>query len=136
MVIIDLDGFKKVNDTQGHLRGDVLLKDIASALAATTREVDLAARYGGDEFIVVLTDTDQARAQTAAERLAESVRSAAQRFDTKHPVTASLGVAAAEASDTVASLLRRADENAYRAKQGGGDRVVSMTVAVSSPAMS
>ena len=54
----------------------------------------------------------------------------------KHPVTASLGVAAAEPSDTVASLLRRADENAYRAKQSGGNRVVRMTVPVSSPAMS
>jgi diguanylate cyclase (GGDEF)-like protein len=136
IVMIDLDGFKKVNDSQGHLRGDVLLKEISNALAATTRQVDLAARYGGDEFIVVLTDTDATRAQAAAERLAECVRAAAQRFDTRHPVTASLGVAAAEPSDTVASLLRRADENAYRAKQSGGDRVVSRSITASPPAMS
>ncbi len=126
IVMIDLDGFKKVNDTQGHLRGDVLLKEIASALAKATRTVDLAARYGGDEFIVVLTNTAGPEALTAAERLAECMRTAAQRFDTKHPVTASLGVAEAEPSDTVAALLRRADENAYRAKQSGGNRVVEV----------
>ncbi len=125
IVMIDLDRFKKVNDTQGHLRGDVLLKEIAGSLAATTRTVDVAARYGGDEFIVMLTDTDAAQAHRAAERLAEAVRSAASKFDAKCPVTASLGVAQAEASDTVAALLRRADENAYRAKQTGGDRVVA-----------
>lgn len=125
LVMIDLDGFKKVNDVQGHLRGDVLLKEIAVALGQNTREIDLAARYGGDEFIVMLTDTDATKAQLVAERLAESVRAAAQRFDTKMPVTASLGVTAAKPSDTVAALLRRADENAYRAKQSGGDRVVA-----------
>jgi diguanylate cyclase (GGDEF)-like protein len=126
IVMIDLDGFKKVNDTQGHLRGDALLKDIATALASTTRAVDLAARYGGDEFIVVLTNTSGPQALTAAERLAEAMRTAAQRFDPKHPVTASLGVAEADATDTVAALLRRADENAYRAKQSGGNRVVEV----------
>jgi len=125
LVMIDLDGFKKVNDALGHLRGDVLLKEISIALATNTRTVDLAARYGGDEFIVMLTDTDARKAQGVAERLAESVRAAAQRFDTDHPVTASLGVAQAEPSDTVAALLRRADENAYRAKQSGGNRVVA-----------
>jgi diguanylate cyclase (GGDEF)-like protein len=132
LVMIDLDGFKKVNDTQGHLRGDALLKDIAAALAAGTREVDLAARYGGDEFIVVLTDTDAVGARAVAERLADSVRSAALRFDAQHRVTASLGVAAAEPTDTVAALLRRADENAYRAKQSGGNRVVAAQAALAS----
>jgi diguanylate cyclase (GGDEF)-like protein len=133
LVMIDLDGFKKVNDTQGHLRGDVLLKEIASALQLGTRAVDLAARYGGDEFIVVLTDTDAKRGEAVAERLADSVRTAAERFDAKHPVTASLGVASAEPSDTVAALLRRADENAYRAKQSGGNRVVSVRMPGSQP---
>jgi diguanylate cyclase (GGDEF)-like protein len=136
IVMIDLDGFKKVNDTQGHLRGDVLLKDIAAALSESTREVDRAARYGGDEFIVVLTDTTASQAEVAAERLAGSMRAAATRFDPQHPVTASLGVAAAEPADTVAALLRRADDNAYRAKQSGGDRVVLRGVTLSPPAMS
>jgi diguanylate cyclase (GGDEF)-like protein len=125
LVMLDLDRFKSVNDSLGHLRGDVLLKEIASALGATTRTTDVAGRYGGDEFVVVLPDTDAKQAQTVAERLAASVRDAASRFDATRPVTASVGVALADGSDTVAALLRRADENAYRAKQGGGDRVVA-----------
>jgi diguanylate cyclase (GGDEF)-like protein len=125
LVMLDLDRFKKVNDTQGHLRGDVLLKEIATALGSTTRTTDVTGRYGGDEFVVVLPDTDAAQAQRVAERLAASVRAASSRFDAGPPVTASVGVALADGSDTVAALLRRADENAYRAKLGGGDRVVS-----------
>ena len=120
LVMVDLDHFKKVNDTQGHLRGDVLLKEIATALAATTRVTDVAGRYGGDEFVVLLPDTDAAAARAVAERVAQAVRDAAQRFDAARPVTASVGIALAGPSDTVASLLRRADENAYRAKESGG----------------
>lgn len=125
LVMIDLDHFKRVNDIQGHLRGDVLLQEIAGALASTTRQTDVAGRYGGDEFVIVLPDTDATSGLAVAERAAQAVRDAAQRFDTSRPVTASVGVAVASSSDTVASLLRRADENAYRAKQGGGDRVAS-----------
>ena len=125
VVMLDLDGFKKVNDTLGHLRGDVLLKEIALALLKTTREVDVAGRYGGDEFVVALPGAGAEEAARAAERMAEAVRDAAQRFDATHKVTASVGLAVAIRDDTVASLLRRADENAYRAKQSGGDRVVA-----------
>jgi diguanylate cyclase (GGDEF)-like protein len=125
VVMVDLDHFKTVNDAQGHLRGDVLLKEIANELAATTRQTDVAGRYGGDEFVVVLPDTDPDQAQAVAERVAQSVRDAAQRFDSERRVTASVGIAVAAPADTVAALLRRADENAYRAKQGGGDRVVA-----------
>lgn len=125
LVMVDLDGFKKVNDSQGHLRGDVLLKEIATSVAATTRTTDVAGRYGGDEFVVVLPDTDSEQARAVAERVAQSVREAATRFDEARPVTASIGIAVAEPSDTVAALMRRADENAYRAKQSGGNRVVA-----------
>lgn len=125
LLMLDLDGFKRVNDSQGHLRGDLLLKDIASALGSTTRTTDVAGRYGGDEFVLVLPDTDAEQARVVAERVAQSVREAAERFDANHRVTASIGLALADPSDTVAALLRRADENAYRAKQGGGDRVVA-----------
>jgi diguanylate cyclase (GGDEF)-like protein len=125
LVMIDLDHFKGINDTQGHLRGDLLLKEIAGALAKTTRVTDVAGRYGGDEFVVVLPDTDSEAAVAVGERVTDAVRAAASPFDDQHPVTASVGVALASSTDTVASLLRRADENAYRAKQSGGDRVAS-----------
>ncbi len=125
VVMIDLDRFKAVNDTLGHLRGDVLLKEIAGELAATTRATDVAGRYGGDEFVLVLPDTVPEQARSVAERVAQSVRDAARRFDATRPVTASVGIAVASPGDTVAALLRRADENAYKAKQDGGDRVVA-----------
>jgi diguanylate cyclase (GGDEF)-like protein len=125
MLMLDLDSFKTVNDTQGHLRGDLLLKEIAAALAATTRTTDVTGRYGGDEFAIILPDTELAQAMAVAERVTKSVRDVSAKFAPTHPVTASVGLALAEPSDTVAALLRRADENAYRAKRNGGDRVVA-----------
>ena len=125
VLMLDLDRFKHVNDTQGHLRGDLLLKEIAGALSATTRVVDTAGRYGGDEFMVVLPDSDEAQARVVAERITSSIREVGLRFDATRPVTASVGVALADRDDGVASLLRRADEKAYVAKQRGGDRVVA-----------
>jgi diguanylate cyclase (GGDEF)-like protein len=124
VVMLDLDGFKHINDEQGHLRGDLLLKEIASALGTSTRVVDVAARYGGDEFMVVLPDTDATDAHLVAGRIATSVRAVGVKFDEKRPVTASVGVAIATADDAIASIIRRADENAYRAKKSGGDRVM------------
>jgi diguanylate cyclase (GGDEF)-like protein len=125
LVMLDLDGFKRVNDTQGHLRGDLLLKEIAATLGATTRTTDVAGRYGGDEFVLVLPDTELEQALGVADRVARGVRDVAAKFDAACPVTASVGVSVATATDTVAALLRRADENAYRAKKEGGDRVVA-----------
>jgi diguanylate cyclase (GGDEF)-like protein len=124
IVMLDLDGFKHINDAQGHQRGDQLLKEIAAALSASTRVVDAAARYGGDEFILILPDTDLASARTVADRITQGVREVGLRFDEERPVTASVGVTVAEPDDDVALLVRRADESAYKAKQSGGDRVV------------
>jgi diguanylate cyclase (GGDEF)-like protein len=128
LVMLDLDGFKKVNDSLGHQRGDELLKDIADAVRGTTRETDVAGRYGGDEFLVVLPDTDVEQARLVAERLASSVREAGRRFDPAHPVTASIGIAVAAPArppESAATLLRLADERAYRAKENGGDCVAA-----------
>jgi len=122
VVMLDLDRFKSVNDGLGHARGDVLLHAIGATLVANTRATDVVGRYGGDEFLLVLTDTDAEHARNVAERVVTSVREAGLAFDRSHAVTASLGVAAAVEDDTVATLLRRADENAYKAKQAGGDR--------------
>jgi diguanylate cyclase (GGDEF)-like protein len=126
--MLDLDGFKQVNDRAGHEQGDVLLRAIADALKRTTRETDVAGRYGGDEFLVILPDTDAEQARRVAERLADSVREAGRQFDAAHPVTASLGIAVAippQAPESPAVLVRVADEHAYRAKQRGGDCVAA-----------
>jgi diguanylate cyclase (GGDEF)-like protein len=120
VVMIDLDGFKRVNDSAGHLRGDALLQEIAAAVARSTREVDVVGRYGGDEFLVIMPDTDGEKAVVAAERLVHNVRETGERFD----VTASVGVAVARAEDEVRPLVQRADKAAYAAKQAGGDRVL------------
>jgi diguanylate cyclase (GGDEF)-like protein len=125
LLMFDLDGFKRVNDAQGHLRGDQLLHEIGLALLGSTRGTDVVARFGGDEFVVLLFDADAAHAEAAAARIVEAVREVGERFGHgKATVTASVGLAAARADDTPASLLRRADETSYRAKQSGGDRVV------------
>jgi diguanylate cyclase (GGDEF)-like protein len=125
LLMVDLDGFKRVNDLQGHLRGDLLLKEIADVLGATTRLSDVTGRYGGDEFVLLLPDTDEEQARVVAERITAGVRDVGARFDGGRPITASVGLAVGRRDDGAASILRRADENAYRAKKDGGDRVVA-----------
>lgn len=123
-VMIDLDGFKRVNDSAGHLRGDQLLQDLAAALQGATRETDVAGRYGGDEFVVILPDTTAEQARAAAQRLTTAIEEVGLCFDRERPVTASVGVAVAVETDDARGLLKRADVSAYSAKQSGGNRVV------------
>ncbi len=125
LLMIDLDRFKHVNDERGHLAGDNVLREIATALEETTRATDVAARYGGDEFMVVLTDTDHERAQLVAGRLVENVREAVESVEPGAGVTASVGIAIARPTDSVRSLTSRSDEQVYKAKQAGGDRFVA-----------
>jgi diguanylate cyclase (GGDEF)-like protein len=128
LVMLDLDRFKRVNDSLGHQRGDELLKEIAEAVRRTIRQVDVAGRYGGDEFLVILPDTEFEQARVVAERVAASIREAGRRFDPAHPVTASVGIAVAappRPPESAAALVRLADERAYRAKESGGDCVAA-----------
>jgi diguanylate cyclase (GGDEF)-like protein len=124
VLMIDLDGFKRINDHHGHLRGDLLLKEIAGALAETVRETDVAGRFGGDEFVVILPDTTPDSARAAAERVTAALADVGARFDPSRLVTASVGVAVAHPGDTVAAVLHRADDSSYGAKRSGGNRVV------------
>jgi diguanylate cyclase (GGDEF)-like protein len=123
LLMIDLDRFKAVNDAEGHLRGDELLCQIASAISKSTREVDVVSRYGGDEFAILLTDVNPEQVATAAQRLLSAIADTARAFRPHPAVTASIGVAIAESDDDSTNLLKRADQKAYQAKQGGGNRV-------------
>jgi diguanylate cyclase (GGDEF)-like protein len=120
--MLDLDKFKHINDQQGHLVGDELLRRIASAIGESTRSVDVVGRFGGDEFVVILTDSRADDARLVAARLVERIRGLGEEFDPRRPVTVSIGIATARVDDDHVILLNSADEAAYRAKQAGGDR--------------
>ena len=120
LVMIDLDHFKRYNDTHGHLAGDQALRHSGALLRAALRPGDLAARYGGEEFAVLLPGIDEARAMMVAERLCRDFRIAHWPFET---ITASLGVAEAGQGESPFSLVSRADAALYAAKAAGRDRV-------------
>ncbi len=126
VIMMDLDGFKRINDAYGHQRGDALLREIATALAGRVRAGDLVCRYGGDEFVVVLWDAGETEAIARAEQLSEVVREVGARFEPDVPVTASVGVSVARRGDVTLGVLGRADERAYEAKRSGGDVVRAM----------
>ncbi|HEY5046710.1 MAG TPA: PleD family two-component system response regulator [Rhizomicrobium sp.] len=128
-LILDIDYFKAVNDTHGHDIGDEVLREFASRIASNVRGVDLACRYGGEEFVVVMPDTDMELASAVAERLRRSVETAPfsiSRIPHKLDITVSVGIAGCEgADDSAEALLRRADQALYRAKRDGRNRVVA-----------
>ncbi|UOY03125.1 GGDEF domain-containing protein [Blastococcus sp. PRF04-17] len=121
LCLVDLDGFKGVNDAGGHAAGDELLKAVARALGGAVRETDTVARLGGDEF-AVLADVDVA---FSGEMLAERLRGAVAAVGGASGVTASVGVAEVEPGDDVEDLMHRADAAMYRSKSAGGNRVTS-----------
>jgi two-component system cell cycle response regulator len=126
VVMIDIDFFKKFNDTYGHTCGDAVLKQVARILQANVRSQDLAARYGGEEFCILLSDTDRERGRLIADRIREGVFSAPTEYEGKMlSVTVSLGVAQYDPFRDVSgkSLIDRADRALYRSKQTGRDRV-------------
>lgn len=129
LLIFDIDYFKPVNDTYGHQAGDEVLKEFAGRIAANVRGIDLACRLGGEEFVVVMPDTDLAYAMTVAERLRQCIALRPFRLNDEGQtldVTVSVGIAVTEgAKDTAAKLLGRADQGLYRAKRDGRNRVVA-----------
>lgn len=127
-LLLDVDFFKQVNDTYGHDVGDEVLREFASRISANVRGIDLACRYGGEEFVVVMPDTDMSFAYMVAERLRQSVADApfvVSAAAKQVPVTISIGVASSDGSDTPEVLLKRADQALYRAKRDGRNRVVA-----------
>ncbi len=127
MLVADIDHFKAVNDTYGHDAGDAVLKEFAARLKRNTRGVDLACRLGGEEFVIIMPDTDLDRAYQVGERLRACI--AADDFsigDQSVRVTASVGIGTLEnPQDTPETMFKRADNALYTAKRRGRNRVVA-----------
>lgn len=121
IVLLDVDLFKTVNDSYGHLVGDQVLVDVARLLKQGTRELDLLGRWGGEEFLIVCPDTSFNGAMASAEKLRELI--AKHQFETVGTKTASIGVASFKENDTIPALMARADKALYRSKANGRNRV-------------
>ena len=124
--MIDLDGFKAINDTHGHADGDRVLRNVAAGLRLTVRANDIVARYGGDEFVVLMPDTDITAAGLVAERVVAAVRGQRHQLadGTEGSVACSAGLALyPEDGRTALRLLKAADAAMYRVKRAGGDSV-------------
>ena len=124
IIMLDIDNFKQVNDTFGHRAGDEVILSVAHAIMASLRKTDVAGRYGGEEFLVLLPETDLKAAHIVAEKIRNTV--ALLQFETKDlAVTISAGVAEAEKGESFEALINRADAKLYTAKRNGKNRVES-----------
>ncbi len=129
VAMLDLDHFKRYNDTFGHVQGDNLLRAAAAVFTSSIRGRDLAARYGGEEFVIVLPDTDLAGGAVLMNRL----RVAVAQIDSPAPVTMSVGVTHWNGAEAAATLIERADSALYAAKTSGRDRVQALAAARPEP---
>jgi diguanylate cyclase (GGDEF)-like protein len=126
ILMVDVDRFKALNDKHGHATGDEVLKDVAGAIVSAVREDDVPARFGGEEFVVLLRNPDPGVALEIGERIRAAVRGLDLRRLGVPPVSVSVGVAVANGpDDPIDELIEVADDALYRAKRGGRDRVVA-----------
>ena len=129
VLVLDIDYFKSINDSYGHDAGDDVLREFAIRVRKSIRGIDLACRHGGEEFVIVMPETDLAVAATVAERLRRRIAMEAFPIEQGRrsiDVTISIGIAALEgAGDSANNLLKRADQALYRAKRDGRNRVVA-----------
>lgn len=125
LLLVDIDHFKKYNDTFGHQAGDEALSEVARIMQYTVRHYDMAARYGGEEFAVILPDTDKKGAMELAERLRRAIERA-EWLNRK--ITVSIGVATISFGQSIPALVEEADRALYTAKEQGRNRVVDADV--------
>lgn len=122
LFIIDIDFFKKVNDTYGHLKGDEFLVRLANVLKKQLRKSDIAARFGGEEFFVLLPETSLEKAKKITSRLRRAIKS--DKIFRKHKITVSGGLTQFRKRDSKKRFKERADKALYKAKHAGRDRFV------------
>ena len=116
IAVIDVDHFKQINDSQGHLKGDKILSRIGEVLLEQARDTDVVTRYGGEEFVVLMPQTDLKSATTASERLRTTIESEVE-------VTVSVGISAATEFSVASDMMEAADQALYHAKESGRNRV-------------
>lgn len=122
--VVDIDHFKQINDTMGHLRGDKVLKLVAREISRRVRSEDFVARYGGEEFVILMAETDLQSALAAAEKVRIAVADCPFNYNNERiPVTASFGIASFQEGDDIEACFERADKALYRAKSQGRNRV-------------
>ncbi|CAK0760051.1 diguanylate cyclase [Gammaproteobacteria bacterium] len=123
LMILDIDFFKRINDSYGHQAGDKVLKKIATRIAANVRDADFVGRFGGEEFVSLLPETDLTSALKVAEKIRETVESCVFRFYNEPvPITISCGIAEFHPNDTPETVFERADQALYQAKHLGRNR--------------
>ena len=124
LFMIDIDFFKKINDTYGHIKADELLAQLAQVLMKQIRKSDIAARFGGEEFFVLLPETNLEKAKKFTTRLRRAIKS--DSILKKHGITVSGGITQYKKGDTKKKLKERVDKALYQAKEGGRDKFISM----------
>jgi len=127
LIMIDIDNFKSINDTYGHIAGDKVIQKLALLLQDSVRESDIVSRFGGEEFLIILPNTDISGAKIIASKIRELVENSSITIDEKRTIsfTISLGVTGLKMSDSsIESILKRVDMALYEAKEKGKNRTI------------
>jgi diguanylate cyclase (GGDEF)-like protein len=124
IILLDIDNFKAVNDSRGHLAGDAVLRSLAQLIVKSLRAIDLVGRYGGEEFLVILPETDLEKAYVVGEKLRKTIETENFPYnDNTIQLTVSLGIASYHNIKSTQDFIKIADDNLYRAKAEGKNRI-------------